>query len=164
MCDWPSKAPEALPDGDSPACLTSDDELSYRQGSPVSAKIAAAPTAVSPGMSASRDRPRSPSTATMSASTARSWARVRCRSPSSSAQRRSSARRWDTTTPSVLASAANTARHTRLAGRWPPYPATAWRTRTVNSATPMAASFSGCPPHRDVTTCIAASQVTDSNG
>ena len=31
-------------------------------------------------------------------------------------------------------------------------------------ATPMAASFSGCPPHRDVTTCIAASQVTDSNG
>ena len=93
MCAWPAKAPEALSDGDSPACLTSDDELSYRRGSPVSAKIAAAPTAVSPGMSASRDRPSSPSTAAMSASTARSWARVRCRSPSSSAHRRSRPRR-----------------------------------------------------------------------
>ncbi|MGH3159832.1 MAG: hypothetical protein ACRDNF_25105, partial [Streptosporangiaceae bacterium] len=34
----------------------------------------------------------------------------------------------------------------------------------VNSASPVAASFPGCPPHRDVTTCIAASQVTDSDG
>ena len=35
---------DPLPVGDSPACLTSEDELSYRCGSPVSAKIAAAPT------------------------------------------------------------------------------------------------------------------------
>ena len=26
MCAWPSKAPEAFSDGDSPACLTSDEE------------------------------------------------------------------------------------------------------------------------------------------
>ena len=44
---------EELSDGDIPACLTSDDELSYRCGSPASAKIAAAPTAVRAGMSAS---------------------------------------------------------------------------------------------------------------
>ena len=108
MCAWPSKAPEALPDGDSPACLTSDDELSYRRGSPVSAEIAAAPTAVSPGTSASRDRPSSPSTAAMSASTARSWARALqvAQLIGAPPQQR---RRWDTTTASVLASAANTA-------------------------------------------------------
>ena len=28
MCAWPSKAPEAFSDGDSPACLTREDELS----------------------------------------------------------------------------------------------------------------------------------------
>jgi hypothetical protein len=28
MCAWPSKAPEAFSAGDSPACLTSDEELS----------------------------------------------------------------------------------------------------------------------------------------
>ena len=42
MCAWPEKAPEALSAGDSPACLTSEEELSYRRGSPVSAKIAGA--------------------------------------------------------------------------------------------------------------------------
>src|SRR5579875_1012442 len=28
MCAWPAKAPEALPDGDIPACLTSEEEPS----------------------------------------------------------------------------------------------------------------------------------------
>ena len=38
------------------------------------------------------------------------------------------------------------------------------RTRAVNASSPMPASLPGCPPHRLVTTCSAASQVTDSSG
>jgi hypothetical protein len=67
-------------------------------------------------------------------------------------------------TPSVSVSAANTARHTWPATRCPPQPPSAPRTAAVNAASPIAASFSGCPPHRDITTCTAASQVTESNG
>src|SRR5690348_13124863 len=115
-------------------------------------------------MSASRDRPSSSSTATMSASTARSWARVRCRSPSSSATRRSRPRREETTTPSVSVSAAKTRRLIGPCAFWPPQPGTAPRTRAVNSCSPIAASLPGSAPHLAVTTCSAASQVTDSSG
>jgi hypothetical protein len=68
------------------------------------------------------------------------------------------------TTPSVLASVANKARHTRPLTRRPPQPPSAPRTAVVNASSPAAASSSGCPPRRDATTCTAASQVTDSNG
>ena len=100
----------------------------------------------------------------MSASTVRSWARMRCRSPSSSATRRNRPRRHQATAPSVSASTANTARQTRPLIRLPPQPGSAVRTAAVNSASPAAASFPGCPPHRDATTCTAASQVSESNG
>jgi hypothetical protein len=75
-------APNAAEAGQQPKHCN-DDELSYRLGSPVSAKIAAAPVAVKPGMSPSRARPKLARAATMPASVSRSWARARCRSPSS---------------------------------------------------------------------------------
>ena len=34
----------------------------------------------------------------------------------------------------------------------------------MNASSPIAASPPGSPPHRDVTTCSAASQVTDFSG
>ena len=100
----------------------------------------------------------------MSASTARSRARVRCRSPSSSATRRSRPRRDQATTPSVSASAAKTRALIVPRTFLPPQSATAPRTSAVNASCPMAASFSGRPPHRDVTSCKAASQVLDPSG
>ena len=42
--------------------------------------------------------------------------------------------------------------------RWAP------RTRAVNASGPISASLPGCPPHRVVTTCSAASHVVDSSG
>jgi len=46
----------------------------------------------------------------------------------------------------------------------PPQPGTADRTSAMNSCSPMAASLPGSAPHRDVTTCKAASQVRDCSG
>jgi hypothetical protein len=104
-----------------PAVLDQRRGAVVAAGSPVSARIAAAPTAASPGMSPSRDRPSSPRADTISASTVRSWPRMRCRSLSSSAMRRNRpSRRHQATAPSVSACAANTARHTRPLIRLPP--------------------------------------------
>ena len=45
-----------------------------------------------------------------------------------------------------------------------PQSPTAPRTSAVNASSPIPASLPGCPPHRLVTTCRAASQVLDSSG
>src|SRR5262249_27507478 len=50
VCPW--NRPEVLSRGQIPACLTQVLAESYRAGSPVSASIAAAPTAESPGTDA----------------------------------------------------------------------------------------------------------------
>ena len=48
--DWPVWVPLVSSRGHSPACLARARALSKRVGSPVSAKMAAAPTAERPGM------------------------------------------------------------------------------------------------------------------
>ena len=67
------EVPLLLSRGQSPACLTNARGLSKRVGSPISANIAAAPTALTPGMLVTNSvSPSSSSTSTMRDST---WAR-----------------------------------------------------------------------------------------
>ena len=61
-------------------------------------------------------------------------------------------------------SAAKTRRQIGPQAFCPPQPRWASRTTAVNASGPISASLPGCPPHRDVTTCTAASHVVDSSG
>jgi hypothetical protein len=83
IADLPWKAPESLSRGHNPACLTRARAVANRAGSPVSARIAAAPTGVSLGMLVIKPvSPSSSRTAVMRASTSASRARVSFQSPS----------------------------------------------------------------------------------
>src|SRR5680860_1300695 len=102
----PLNVPDSLSRGARPACLTSARALSNRAGSPVSARIAAAPTADRPGMEVTRlVSVRSSRTRTIRASTSSRCTRRRCQSASASPTR--SRAPWRCTATPVLSRVAS---------------------------------------------------------
>jgi hypothetical protein len=156
--------PEALSRGHSPACLTSDLGVANRFGSPVSARIAAAPAGVSPAMVVTSSvRPRSSSTATMRASIWASRVLVSCQS-SSARPARSSAPGRCAVTPAGSAAADQTARTIRRQGRVAPHCGSSRRTAAVNRSMPSRRTRARSPRPRSSATATAARQDADRNG
>ena len=157
-------SPEALSRGHSPACPSSDLGEAKRTGSPVSARIAAAPAGVSPAIVVTRAvRPRSSRTATIRAPAPASRAQVSRQSPSARCARSSAPGRC-TITPAGSRSAAQAARTIRRHGRAAPHRGSSRRTAPSNRAGPRRTTRLRSPAQRSSTTASAARQVAGRNG